>query len=71
LASGPIVYSLVVLVVLAFGALVATVVVREPQSFLFDVTVPGNLGTLQIWGGWGAVRPRRDADVLDAPRDFP
>ena len=42
------VYSLVVLVVLAFGALVATVVVRVPQSYLFDVTIPGNLGALVI-----------------------
>jgi anti-sigma factor RsiW len=30
------------------GALVATVVVRVPQSYLFDVTIPGNLGALVI-----------------------
>ena len=36
----------------SFGALVATVLVRVPQSSLFDVTVTGNLGTLGVRGGW-------------------
>jgi metal-sulfur cluster biosynthetic enzyme/uncharacterized membrane protein YjjB (DUF3815 family) len=46
------VYSLVVLLVLAFGALVATVIVQVPEHALFDVTVQGNLGLLWTWGGW-------------------
>ncbi|KUL28137.1 threonine/serine exporter family protein [Actinoplanes awajinensis] len=46
------VYSVVVLLVLAFGALIATVLLRVPQSALFDVTVPGTLGPLEVWGGW-------------------
>jgi hypothetical protein len=65
------VHSLVVLLVLSFGALVATVIVRVPHGYLFELTVPGNLGTLEVWGGWGAVRARRDADVLDGPSRFP
>ena len=65
------IYSLVVLVVLAFGALVATVVVRVPQSFLFDVTVPGNLGTLQVWGGWVLFALGVMLTFSMSPRDFP
>jgi uncharacterized membrane protein YjjP (DUF1212 family) len=65
------VYSLVVLVVLAFGALVATVVVRVPQSFLFDVTVEGNLGTLEVWGGWVLFALGVMLTFSMAPRDFP
>ncbi|MEU4162646.1 threonine/serine exporter family protein [Actinoplanes sp. NPDC026670] len=45
-------YSIVVLFVLAFGALMATVVLQMPADILFDVTVPGNLGPLGVWGGW-------------------
>jgi uncharacterized membrane protein YjjB (DUF3815 family) len=44
--------SLVTLLVLAFGALVATVVAGVPPSALFDVTVAGNLGPVAVWGGW-------------------
>ena len=65
------VYSLVVLLVLAFGALIATVVLRVPQSDLFDVTVPGNLGTLGVWGGWVLFAVGVMLTFSMAPRDFP
>lgn len=46
------VYSMVVLLVLAFGALMATVLLGLPRSALFDADVPGNLGPAGVWGGW-------------------
>jgi uncharacterized membrane protein YjjP (DUF1212 family) len=46
------VYSVVALLVLAFGTLIATVMVRVPQSAVFDATVEGNLGLVEVWGGW-------------------
>lgn len=45
-------YSVVALLVLAFGALVGTVLLRVPSSALFDVAVPGNLGPVAVWAGW-------------------
>lgn len=44
--------SLSVLLMLGFGALIATVLVDVPQSFLFDVDVTGNLGPLAPLAGW-------------------
>jgi uncharacterized membrane protein YjjB (DUF3815 family) len=45
-------YSVVALFVLAFGALVGTVLLRVPAGALFDVAVPGNLGPVAVWSGW-------------------
>jgi uncharacterized membrane protein YjjB (DUF3815 family) len=56
--------------VLSFGALVATVIVGVPQSYLFDVTVPGNLGTLGVWGGWVLFALGVMLTFSMAPRDF-
>ncbi len=65
------VYSTVVLLVLAFGALMATVVLRVPQSALFDVTVPGNLGPAAVWGGWVLFAIGVMLTFSMALRDFP
>jgi len=65
------VYSLIVLVVLSFGAIVATVIVNVPRSALFDVTVQGNLGTLGVWGGWVLFALGVMFTFQMAPRDFP
>ncbi|HEY7018129.1 MAG TPA: threonine/serine exporter family protein [Gaiellaceae bacterium] len=65
------VYSFVVLLVLAFGALVALVLVDAPQSALFDVTVPGNLGSLEVWAGWVVFALGVMLTFSMAPRDFP
>ncbi|MFC7528646.1 threonine/serine exporter ThrE family protein [Actinoplanes sp. GCM10030250] len=64
------VYSSVVLLVLAFGALVATVVLQVPQSALFDVPVPGNLGPLGVWAGWVLFAVGVMLTFSMAPRDF-
>ncbi|MEV6300573.1 threonine/serine exporter family protein [Actinoplanes sp. NPDC051861] len=64
------VYSMVVLLVLAFGALVATVLLRVPQSALFDVEVPGNLGPAGVWGGWVLFAIGVMLTFSMAPRDF-
>ncbi|HEY7198437.1 MAG TPA: threonine/serine exporter family protein [Gaiellaceae bacterium] len=65
------VYSIVVLLVLSFGALVATVLVQVPTSALFDVSVPGNLGQLGVWGGWVLFALGVMLTFSMAPRDFP
>ena len=65
------VYSLVTLLVLAFGALIATVLLQVPQSHLFDVTVPGNLGPAGVWGGWVLFAVGVLLTFSMAPRDFP
>ncbi|MCY1136879.1 threonine/serine exporter family protein [Actinoplanes sp. Pm04-4] len=65
------VYSVVVLLVLAFGALVAAVLLRAPASDLFDTTVPGNLGPLLVWGGWVLFAIGVMLTFSMAPRDFP
>ncbi|WP_328470940.1 threonine/serine exporter family protein [Actinoplanes sp. NBC_00393] len=64
------VYSFVVLLVLAFGALAATVLLQVPQSRLFDVTVPGNLGPVLVWGGWVLFALGVMLTFSMAPRDF-
>lgn len=65
------VYSLVVLLVLSFGALTATVLVNVPESALFDVNVPGNLGFWGVWGGWVLFAFGVMFTFSMAPRDFP
>ena len=65
------IYSIVVLLVLAFGALVATVLLRMPPGVLFDVTVPGNLGPLEVWSGWVLFALGVMLVFQMAPRDFP
>ncbi|MBB2941269.1 uncharacterized membrane protein YjjP (DUF1212 family) [Actinoplanes lutulentus] len=65
------VYSVSVLLVLAFGALVATVLLRVPQSELFDVPVPGNLGPIGVWGGWVLFGIGVMLTFSMAARDFP
>ncbi|MFF5078038.1 threonine/serine exporter ThrE family protein [Actinoplanes sp. NPDC000266] len=65
------IYSTVALLVLAFGALVATVLLQMPPSVLFDVTVPGNLGPFEVWGGWVLFALGVMFVFQMAPRDFP
>ena len=65
------VYSLVSLLVLAFGAIVAATIVQAPLDDLFDVTVDGNLGTAAVWGGWVAFSLGVMLTFQMAPRDFP
>jgi uncharacterized membrane protein YjjP (DUF1212 family) len=65
------VYSVMVLLVLGFGALAATVIANVPTSALFDVTVPGNLGFFAVWGGWVLFALGVMFTFSMAPRDFP
>ncbi|MEV4351520.1 threonine/serine exporter family protein [Actinoplanes sp. NPDC049596] len=65
------VYSIIVLLVLAFGALVATVLLQLPPSVLFDVSVPGNLGPFEVWAGWVLFGLGVMFVFQMAPRDFP
>lgn len=46
------VYAMVLLLVLAFGAFAATYLVGVPASVLFETPVEGNLGPFLVWGGW-------------------
>ncbi|HTR32280.1 MAG TPA: threonine/serine exporter family protein [Gaiellaceae bacterium] len=66
-----IVYSVMALLVLAFGALVATVLVQVPARSLFDMTVPGNLGPVAVWGGWVLFALGVMLTFSMLPRDFP
>jgi uncharacterized membrane protein YjjP (DUF1212 family) len=65
------VYSLVSLLILAFGTLAATAIVRAPMSDLYDVNVDGNLGFIAVWGGWVAFAVGVMFTFQMAPRDFP
>jgi uncharacterized membrane protein YjjP (DUF1212 family) len=65
------VYSLAVLLMLGFGALVATVLVGVPQSALFDVDVSGNLGPIAVAGGWVVFGLGVMLTFSMAPNDFP
>jgi hypothetical protein len=65
------VYSLAVLLMLGFGALVATVLAGVPQSALFDVDVPGNLGPVAVAGGWVVFAVGVMLTFSIAPADFP
>jgi uncharacterized membrane protein YjjP (DUF1212 family) len=66
-----IVYSLAILLVLAFGALVATVIARVPESFLFDVAVTDTLGFWVAWGGWIVFAAGTMLAFSMRPADFP
>jgi uncharacterized membrane protein YjjB (DUF3815 family) len=65
------VYSVVMLMVLAFGALVGALVAGVPASALFDADVAGNLGFVAVWGGWVAFAAGVLFVFQMAPRDFP
>jgi uncharacterized membrane protein YjjP (DUF1212 family) len=65
------VYSLAVLLMLGFGALVATVLTGLPQSALFDVDVAGNLGPVAVAGGWVVFAVGVMLTFSIAPADFP
>ena len=65
------VYSLVVLLVLAFGTLVGTVIAQVPERALFDANVQGNLGFLGVWGGWVLFALGVMLTFSMAVRDFP
>jgi uncharacterized membrane protein YjjP (DUF1212 family) len=65
------VYSLAVLLMLGFGALVATVLVGVPHSYLFDVDIPGNLGPIAVAGGWVLFAVGVMLTFSMAPADFP
>jgi len=66
-----VIYSLAILLVLAFGALVATVLARVPESFLFDVTVDDTLGFWVAWGGWIVFALGTMLAFSMRPADFP
>lgn len=65
------VYSLAVLLMLGFGALLATVLLGLPHSALFDVDVPGNLGPAAVAGGWVVFALGVMLAFSMAPADFP
>lgn len=65
------VYSLAVLVMLGFGAFIATVLVHLDPNSLFDVNVPGNLGPLLVWSGWVIFAVGVLLTFSMAPADFP
>ncbi len=63
--------SLAALLMLGFGALLATVLVDVPQSALFDVDVEQNLGPVVVWGGWVLFAVGVLLVFSMAPADFP
>lgn len=65
------VYSVAILLVLAFGALIATVIVNVPQSYLFDVEVQDTLGFWVAWGGWIIFAVGTMLTFSMRPADFP
>lgn len=65
------VYSLAILLMLGFGALVGTALVDVPQSALFDVDVGGNLGPLAVWAGWVVFAGGTMLCFSMATHDFP
>jgi uncharacterized membrane protein YjjP (DUF1212 family) len=66
-----VIYSVAVLLVLAFGALVGTVLANVPASFLFDVDVQDTLGFWVAWGGWIIFAVGTMLVFSMRPRDFP
>jgi uncharacterized membrane protein YjjP (DUF1212 family) len=66
-----VIYSVAILLVLAFGALVATAIVDVPQRFLFDVQVESTLGFWAAWGGWVVFAVGTMLVFSMRPRDFP
>jgi uncharacterized membrane protein YjjB (DUF3815 family) len=65
------IYSVAILLVLAFGALVATVVVNVPERFLFAVEVEDTLGFWVVWGGWIVFAVGTMLTFSMRPADFP
>lgn len=65
------IYSVAILLVLAFGALVATVIVNVPEHFLFDVEVKDTLGFWVVWGGWIIFALGTMLTFSMRPADFP
>jgi uncharacterized membrane protein YjjP (DUF1212 family) len=65
------IYSVAILLVLGFGALVATVIVNVPASFLFDVEVQDTLGFWVAWGGWIIFAVGTMLTFSMRPADFP
>jgi uncharacterized membrane protein YjjP (DUF1212 family) len=65
------VYSVAILLVLAFGALVATAIANVPASFLFDVKVEDTLGFWIVWGGWIVFAVGTMLTFSMRPADFP
>ena len=65
------VYSVAILLVLAFGALVATAIANVPESFLFDVEVDDTLGFWVVWGGWVVFAVGTMLTFSMRPADFP
>jgi uncharacterized membrane protein YjjP (DUF1212 family) len=65
------IYSVAILLVLAFGALVGTVLANVPASFLFDVTVRDTLGFWVAWGGWIVFAVGTMLTFSMRPADFP
>ena len=65
------IYSVAILLVLAFGALVATVLADVPAAALFDVDVPDTLGFWAAWGGWVIFAVGTMLTFSMRPADFP
>jgi uncharacterized membrane protein YjjB (DUF3815 family) len=66
-----VIYSVAVLLVLAFGALVATVIANVPEQFLFDVDVEDTIGFWLAWGGWVIFAVGTMLTFSMRPADFP
>src|SRR5262249_12971565 len=66
-----VIYSVAILLVLAFGALVGTVLANVPTRFLFDVTVEDTLGFWVAWGGWVIFAVGTMLTFSMRPADFP
>ena len=65
------IYSVALLLVLAFGALVGGMLANVPQSFLFDVEVEDTLGFWVAWGGWIVFAVGTMLTFSMRPADFP
>ena len=65
------IYSVAILLVLAFGALVGTVLADVPSAFLFDVQVQSTLGVWAVWGGWVIFAVGTMLTFSMRPADFP
>jgi uncharacterized membrane protein YjjP (DUF1212 family) len=66
-----VIYSVAILLVLAFGALIGTVLANVPASFLFDVDVQATLGIWAVWGGWILFALGTMLAFSMRPADFP
>jgi uncharacterized membrane protein YjjB (DUF3815 family) len=66
-----IIYSLAILLVLAFGALVGTVLANVSARSLFDVAVTSDLGIWAVWAGWLIFAVGTMLTFSMRPADFP